>query len=178
MPPSRWVGGICAALLACAAAASAHAQPPAIHTPHPTLFADVLTAFVPYANDVPVMMGGGVQVALRHEIFAHVGLFPTGDDRGYGVAEIGYRYATRPGKWLRPLFGGRIAAVPATCGHDDVGRPQCVAQGLFIFAASVGLRVEPQPWIAVSSSLSIGVDSYPNPFGMVDVGLTFPLPPP
>jgi hypothetical protein len=52
----------------------------------------------------------------------------------------------------------------------------CTKTPIFIFAATGGLRVEPLPWLGVQLTVSLGLDSYPNPFGMVELGVTFALP--
>lgn len=54
--------------------------------------------------------------------------------------------------------------------------PSCVPPPLFIFSATGGVRFEPVPWLGFSAALLLGVDSYPNPFGMVELGVTFVLP--
>ena len=69
-----------------------------------------------------------------------------------------------------------LAGLPATCAHDGAGRPDCTPTALFIFAANGGVRFEPVPWLGLSLGLSLGTDTYPNPFGMVEAGLTFAIP--
>ncbi|MDB4932720.1 MAG: hypothetical protein JWM10_5204 [Myxococcaceae bacterium] len=91
---------------------------------------------------------------------------PTGGDRGYGV--VGYRAALRPRRRVRPTVGGLFAALPATCGHDAAGDPICAPHALFIVTATSGVRVEPAPAIGLAATLSLGVDSCPYPFGMVE----------
>ncbi len=136
---------------------------------------DVTTGFVPYANDVPVMFGAGIRLAKVHEIWARFGYMPTGDDVRYAFGVIGYHAALRPDRVVRPIFGGLIARLATTCTHDANG-PTCAHPPLFIFAATGGVRIEPRPWLGLSVMLSLGVDSYPNPFGMVELGLSFFIP--
>jgi len=136
---------------------------------------DVTTGFVPVANDVPLMLGAGVRIADVHEIWGRVGYFPTGDDRKYVLGVIGYHAAFRPNRVVRPILGGLIAGLPATCTHDSVGR-SCDQTPLFIFSATGGVRFEPTPWLGLSTMLSLGMDSYPNPFGMVELGVSFFIP--
>ena len=69
-----------------------------------------------------------------------------------------------------------IAGVPATCSHDASGAPVCTDSPLFIFAATAGVRIEPVPWLGITATLSFGTDSYPNPFGMLELGVTLVLP--
>lgn len=137
---------------------------------------EVAASFVPVANDVPLMAGIGVRANGIHEVWARVGYIPTGDDVGYGFGVVGYRAALRPGHVLRPVLGGFLAGLPASCGHDSLGRPSCAPDSLFILSATGGIRVEPVPSIGFSALLSLGVDSYPNPFGMVELATTFALP--
>lgn len=137
---------------------------------------DVSAAFVPFANDVPLMLGAGIRFARFHEIWARAGYMPTGDDVHLGFGVVGYRAALRPGKVVRPIFGGLAAAVPETCGHDAQGKPSCERVPLFIFAATAGVRIEPTPWIGLFGEIAFGVDSYPNPFGMIEAGVSFVLP--
>ena len=140
------------------------------------LFVEVAVAFVPVANDVPTMLGLGARFADVHELWARVGYIPTGDDVRLGFGVVGYRVALRPHKLVRPLFGGLVAALPETCTHDASGRPTCASTPLFIFAGTVGVRIEPTPWLGLSSILTLGVDSYPNPFGMIELALSFAWP--
>jgi hypothetical protein len=137
---------------------------------------DTASAFVPYANDVPLMAGIGVRLAGVHELTVRVGYMPTGDDVRLGFGVLGYRAALRPGKLVRPVLGGFIAGLPESCVHDAAGDPSCTRDRLFIFSASGGVRFEPAPWLGITTSLALGMDSYPNPFGMVELGLTFALP--
>lgn len=139
------------------------------------IFAEAAIGFVPYVNDAPMTAGIGVRVAGIHEVLARIGYMPTGDDIGhaFGVAE--YRVALRPGRWLRPILGGYLAGLPATCGHEK-GRPSCTPDHIFIISATVGVRLEPRPWIGFSALLSLGMDTFPNPFGMIEVATTFALP--
>lgn len=140
------------------------------------LLVEAAVGFVPYANDVPTMLGLGLRLASVHEVWARAGYMPTGDDRGYGFGVAGYRAVFRPARRVRPTVGGLFAALPATCGHDAAGRPSCAPDPLFILAATGGVRLEPVPWLGVTATLSLGVDSYPNPFGMVEVAVTVALP--
>jgi len=140
------------------------------------LFLEFAASFVPYANDVPVMFGIGVRVAERHEFWGRIGYMPTGDDAGYGFGVLGYRAAFRPHRLVRPVVGALIARLPATCGHDAAGTPTCAPTTLFIFAATGGVRLEPVPWFGVAATLALGVDSFPYPFGMVEIAATFALP--
>ena len=140
------------------------------------LFLDVTAGFVPFANDVPVMVGAGARIARIHEVWGRFGYMTTGDDVRVAFGVAGYRLALRPDKLVRPLFGAMFAGLPATCTHDAEGRPSCTGAPLFIFAATAGVRVEPVPWLGVSSVLSLGTDTYPNPFGMVELGVSFAWP--
>jgi hypothetical protein len=133
-------------------------------------------AFVPVANDIPLMAGAGLRFGGVHEIWARGGYIPVGDDGGYGFACGGYRAAFRPTKIVRPLAGGLFAGLPASCSHDDMGRPVCTPDVLFIWAAQGGVRIEPVRWFGFSAVLSFGLDSYPNPFGMIEIVQTFVLP--
>ncbi|CAN5536060.1 hypothetical protein BH09MYX1_BH09MYX1_41190 [soil metagenome] len=140
------------------------------------LFVDVTTAFVPVANDVPIMLGAGVRFARYHELWIRGGYMPTGDDVRLGFGAIGYRAALRPGKVVRPIFGGLAAGLPETCTHDAARNPTCDHVPLFIVAATAGVRFEPTPWLGLFVDLALGIDSYPNPFGMVEGGVSFALP--
>lgn len=137
---------------------------------------DVSTAFVPFANDVPIMLGAGVRFARFHEIWGRAGYMPTGDDVRLGFGVLGYRAALRPGKLVRPIFGGLAAGLPETCGHDAQRNPSCERVPLFIFAATAGVRFEPTPWLGLFTDIAFGIDSYPNPFGMIEAGVSFALP--
>jgi hypothetical protein len=139
-------------------------------------FVELSASFVPVANDVPLMLGFGVQVGRVHEVWARVGYIPVGDDGGHGFGVVGYRAALRPGRVLRPVLGGYLAALPASCGHDAQGRPSCTPDRLYIVSSTGGIRIEPAPWVGFSALLSLGVDSYPNPFGMVELAVMFALP--
>lgn len=136
-----------------------------------TVFAELSAGYVPFANDVPLMLGIGVRASRIHEVWARLGYMPVGDDRRHAFGVIGYRAALRFGKVVRPVVGGYVAGLPATCGHDDHGRPKCSSDRLFIFAATGGVRFEPTPWIGFSALVSLGVDTYPNPFGMAELGV-------
>lgn len=140
------------------------------------LLVESALAYVPYANDVPLRAGLGVRFARAHELWAHVGYMPTGDDRGLGFGVLGYRAVLRPGRFVRPLFGGFVAALSESCGHDPSGEPSCTSQNLFIFSTMGGVRLEPAPWVGFWSALALGVDTYPNPFGHIEIGSTFALP--
>jgi hypothetical protein len=166
---SATFAGVAAVLVSLALAREARAQSTAI-------LVDATTGFVPYANDVPIMVGAGVRLASIHEIWGRFGYMPNGDDVGHAFGVGGYRVVLRPGKVVRPFLGGLTAGLPATCGHDGKGEPDCTSKALFIFAASGGVRFEPLPWLGVSLALSLGTDTYPNPFGMVEAGLGFAIP--
>jgi hypothetical protein len=140
------------------------------------LFVEASTAFIPHANDVPLMLSAGVRLASIHELWLRGGFMPTGDDRNLGFGALGYRAVLRPGRVVRPLFGALAAGLPETCSHDAAGNPTCTRTPIFIFAAVGGVRIEPTPWLGVNTSLAIGLDSYPNPFGMVELGVSFALP--
>lgn len=142
----------------------------------PALFVEGAGAFVPFAIDVPLMLGAGVRLGGVHEIWARAGYIPTGDDVGHGFGCGGYRVVLRPGKLVRPLLGGLVAGLPATCTHDALRQPSCTDTPLFIFAATAGVRFEPEPWLGVSSVLTLGTDTYPNPFGMMELDVTFLIP--
>lgn len=142
----------------------------------PTPFADVTTGFVPVANDFPIMIGAGLRFARIHEVWARAGSMPTGDDVGLRFGVGGYRLALRPDAIVRPIFGGLIAGLPNACGHDASGKRTCEGYPLVIFAATAGLRVEPKPWVGIFAEIALGVDSYPNPFGIVQVGISFFVP--
>lgn len=142
----------------------------------PAIFLDVTTAFVPIANDVPIMLGLGVRFAKIHEVWARAGTMPTGDDVGLTFGAFGYRAALRPGKVVRPIFGGLVAGLPKACGHDANGTRVCEDFALFIFAATAGVRFEPTPWLGLFAEIALGIDSYPNPFGMVEGGVSFTIP--
>ncbi len=81
-----------------------------------------------------------------------------------------------PGTSSVQSSGGLFAGLPETCSHDSADNPVCTKTPIFIFAATGGLRVEPLPWLGVQLTVSLGLDSYPNPFGMVELGVTFALP--
>jgi hypothetical protein len=154
------------------AASADEVRPPTWST---ALFAEASTAFIPHANDVPLMLSAGVRLAGIHELWLRGGFMPTGDDRNLGFGALGYRVVLRPGRVVRPLFGALAAALPETCSHDAAG-PVCTKTPIFIFSATGGLRIEPAPWLGINTSLALGLDSYPNPFGMVELGVSFALP--
>lgn len=145
-------------------------------SPSNALVLDVTTGFVPIANDVPIMLGAGVRLTSVHEVWGRFGYVPTGDDRRYVLGVLGYRAVFRPNRVVRPIIGGLVAGLPATCTHDPLGRQTCDQPPLFVFAATGGVRFEPTPWLGLSLMLSFGVDSYPNPFGMVELGVSFFIP--
>ncbi len=141
------------------------------------IFFDVASAWVPYANDLPIMIGAGVRFFDIHEVWIRGGYFPpVGDDRNHAFGVTGYRIVLRPHRVVRPMFGALFAGVPATCFHDAMGNPSCTNSPLFIFAGTAGVRFEPKPWLGFFAQLSVGSDSYPNIFGMVEAGVTFALP--
>ena len=140
------------------------------------LFVEAGTAFVPYANDVPLMISAGVRFAKYHEIWIRGGFMPTGDDIRLAFGATGYRAVLRPGHVVRPFVGGLFAGLPETCSHDDAGNPVCTKVPIFIFAAVGGVRFEPVKWLGVNLSIAFGLDTYPNPFGMVELGVSFALP--
>lgn len=178
LPRRRGVVFLGAASLGAAALCgpSASAEEPGARRWSDAVFAELSTGFVPVANDVPWMAGIGVRAAGIHEVWARLGYMPVGDDVGWGFGVVGYRAVFRPGRVVRPIAGGYFAGLPATCGHDEKGRPACTRDNLFIWSASGGVRFEPVPWLGVAATLALGVDSYPNPFGMVELATTFALP--
>lgn len=158
----------------------ADVPPVTVIAPSPTYSSAVLfetaVAFVPVANDLPLMIGAGIRFAKIHEVWARGGFIATGDDIRLGFGVSGYRVVLRPHKIVRPTFGAIFAGLPETCTHDALGAPSCTKTPLFIFALTGGVRIEPTPWLGVSAILTFGTDSYPNPFGMVELGLSFALP--
>jgi hypothetical protein len=156
---------------------SSAAAAPVLRTWSTVMFLELATGFVPVANDVPLMLGVGVRAAGIHEVWARIGYMPVGDDIGHGFGVVGYRAALRPGRVARPILGGFFAGLPATCGHDSQARPSCTPSRLFIFSAVGGIRVEPVPWLGFSALVSLGIDTYPNPFGMVELAATYALDP-
>jgi len=142
----------------------------------PALFAEGSAGFVPNASDVPVMIGVGVRFAEVHELWARIGWFTTGDDVNHALGVGGYRLVLRPHRLVRPYVGALVAGLPATCGHDSRGRPSCTGEPLFILSATGGVRFEPVPWLGLQAGLLLGADTYPNPFGMVDLAVTFAFP--
>jgi hypothetical protein len=172
--------GAALALSTLSSAAIGQPSPPRRASSGPTyasaIVVDVAGGFVPYANDVPLMLGAGLRLGGIHEIWARAGYMPVGDDVGHGFGCAGYRAALRPHSVVRPVLGGLLAGLPATCSHDAAGRPTCTSTPLFVLAATGGVRIEPVPWLGLSAILSLGVDSYPNPFGMIEIAQTFTLP--
>lgn len=140
------------------------------------LMLDVAVGFVPVANDVPLILGAAVRFASVHEIFARGGYMPTGDDVSYGFGVLGYRAVLLPRELVRPVVGAYVAVLPATCTHDATGAPSCQPDAFFVFSAVGGVRIEPTRWLGLFALLSLGVDSYPNPFGMIELGATFAWP--
>src|SRR5262245_7438176 len=110
------------------------------------------------------MVGLGVRLGGVHELSTRVGFMPTGDDVRLGFGVLGYRAVLRPGRFVRPVFGGFVAGLPESCGHDAAGNPRCTKDRLFILSAIGGVRLEPTPWFGVSTTLALGMDTYPNPF--------------
>jgi hypothetical protein len=139
----------------------------------PSPFAEIATGFVPVANDVPILIGIGLRFARMHELWARAGTMPTGDDVGLRFGVGGYRIALRPDAVVRPIFGAFVAGLPDACGHDANGRRTCEGFPLLVFAGTAGVRLEPVPWFGVFAELALGLDSYPNPFGIVQLGLSF-----
>jgi hypothetical protein len=185
MPPARLdlpdihtrFGAVLLMMVSSVARAEAPAaKPRAAPTWANAVFIELASGFVPFANDVPLMVGIGVRAAGIHEVWARAGYMPVGDDIGHGFGAVGYRAALRPERLVRPIVGGLVAGLPATCAHDAQGRPRCARPPLFIFAAHGGVRLEPVPWLGFSALLSLGVDTYPNPFGMVELAASFALP--
>lgn len=172
----RRASAIACLLAAVSGGRAAHAQTSSSPSYSHAVFAELASGFVPVANDVPLIAGIGVRVFDIHEVWARIGYMPVGDDVGHGFGVVGYRAVLRPGRVVRPILGGYFAGLPATCGHDAQGRPSCTPDRLFIFSATGGVRIEPRPWIGFSALLSLGLDSYPNPFGMVELASTFTLP--
>ncbi len=152
------------------------ALPPDVPSFRTALLVEAATGWVPYANDVPLTIGVGVRFLDVHELWVRGGYFPRGDDQWRGVGVGGYRVVFRPRRVVRPTIGAMVAGVSATCSHDSTGAPVCTDSPLFIFAATGGVRIEPAPWIGFSAIISFGTDSYPNPFGMVELAVTFALP--
>jgi hypothetical protein len=136
------------------------------------------TGFVPYANDVPIMVGVGSRFLDVHEVWGRFAYMPNGDDVGHAFGVVGYHAVLRPGRVVRPMFGALTAGLPATCGHHANGTPDCTSKALFIFAATGGVRFEPERWMGLWLALSLGTDTYPNPFGMVETGVSFAIPTP
>lgn len=140
------------------------------------LFVEASTGWIPFANDVPWMLSVGVRFARVHELWGRGGFIPTGDDVRLGLGAIGYRVAFAPESVLRPIVGVLAAGLPETCGHDALGRPSCERTPIFVFAATLGARIEPVRWFGIYATIAAGVDTYPNPFGMIETGLTFAWP--
>jgi hypothetical protein len=156
------------------AAVTASAAAP--RTYRTAVFTEAAAAFIPYANDLVMMVGVGLRLAEIHELWARVGYIPIGDDTGYGVGSGGYRVAFRPRRIVRPLLGVLLAGESATCDHNMYGRPTCSPTPLFIFSGTVGVRLEPVPWLGIATTLAAGTDSYPHPFGMLELAVSFALP--
>jgi hypothetical protein len=144
----------------------------------PEGFVELTGGFVPNANDVPLMVGAGLRFAEVHELWARLGSFTTGDDVRHFFGVAGYKLVLRPRRVVRPFFGALVAGLPATCGHDADGRPSCTGEPLFILSATGGVRFELVPWLGISAALLLGADTFPNPFGMVELGVTFSYPQP
>lgn len=140
------------------------------------IFVETWLGFAPVFNDIIPMVGIGVRIADRHELWARAGYIPYGDDRTYGIGAGGYRVAFRPRRIVRPLLGVLIAGEAATCSHEADGHQSCKPDPLFFFAANVGLRLEPRPWLGFSAALSAGSDSLGYPFGDVEIGMSLALP--
>lgn len=171
----RWLVGVLL-LVWTSALSGAHAQAQTrdeqqLHTWDDALLLDLAVGFVPVANDVPLIVGVGVRIAAIHELFARTGYMAVGDDAGLAFAQLGYRAVLRPHAVVRPVIGGYLVALPATCTHTG-----CTPDAFFVIAATGGVRLEPVPWLGVFALLSLGIDSYPNPFGMVELGMTWALP--
>jgi hypothetical protein len=162
------VNSLALALTLFAGATQGEAAPPTAD-----VFVELNAGFVPFANDVPLMLGAGVRLAQHHEVWVRAGWMPTGDDVGHAFGLTGYRYVFRPDRLVRPFAGALVAGLPATCGHDAEGRPSCTSTPLFIFSAVGGLRLQLAGSFDLSAALMLGTDSYPNPFGMVELGATF-----
>lgn len=139
-------------------------------------FLELNAGFVPVANDVPLMLGVGLRFEDTHELFGRLGYFVSGDDVGHLLGVAGYRLVLRPGHLVRPFVGALVAGLPATCTHDGRGRPSCSGEPLFILSALGGVRLDLWPWLSLAASLLLGADTYPNPFGMVELGATFSWP--
>ena len=165
-----------ALLVSTSASGGARAQDAPTRTWDDALLLDVAVGFVPVANDVPLILGVGVRVHAIHELWARTGYMPTGDDVGHAFGVLGYRAVFRPHTVVRPILGGYVVALPATCTHDDAGEPSCTPDAFFVLSATGGVRIEPVPWLGLFALLSLGIDSYPNPFGMIELGATWALP--
>lgn len=139
-------------------------------------FGEVSVGFVPNANDVPVMLGLGARFDEVHELWARFGWFTTGDDVKHPLGVVGYRFLFRAGKRVRPFLGALAAGLTETCYHDAQGRPSCTSEPLFVLSAHGGVRFEPVPWLGFSAGLLLGADTYPNPFGMVELGVSVTWP--
>ncbi len=137
---------------------------------------ELSTGFVPEANDVPMMLSAGLRLAGAHEVWVRGGYMPTGDDAGLGFFALGYRVVLRRDRWLRPILGGLGAVLPEQCTHDAERRPTCDRVPLFVVAATAGLRIEPVRTLGFYAQVALGMDSYPNPFGMAEAGMTVVLP--
>ncbi len=151
-------------------------EEPATASAEHALLVEVSTGFVPEANDVPMMLSAGLRLGGAHEAWIRGGYMPTGDDAGLGFFALGYRVVLRRDRWLRPILGGLGAALPEQCTHDAARRPTCERVPLFVVAATAGLRIEPVRTLGFYAQVALGMDSYPNPFGMAEAGMTVVLP--
>ena len=140
------------------------------------VFADATAVFIPYANDLLLMIGAGVRIAGIHELWARAGYIALGDDTRYGIGSGGYRVALRPQRMVRPVLGALVAGEAATCDHDASGHPVCTPTALFILAGTAGVRIEPVPWLGLATAVALGTDSYPHPFAMLELGVSIALP--
>jgi hypothetical protein len=149
---------------------------PSLARAEPHALLDVSAGFVPIANDVPLMLSVGLQVLSRHEVWFRGGYMAVGDDKALGLLAAGYRFAMWPDQIVRPIFGGLAAWLPESCTHDHQGNPSCERVPLGVFAATAGVRFDVQPTLGIFVQLHLGIDTYPNPFGMFEAGITFVLP--
>lgn len=77
---------------------------------------------------------------------------------------------------IRNVLGVLIGGMATTCGHNMYGRPTCSPTPLFIFSGTAGVHFEPVPWLGIATTLVLGTDTYPNPFGMLELAVSFALP--